>query len=87
MKALILMLKSLHLKTVENVAEMSDQTISTIGMGGRELRTRAQKFLEVQKKVSTADELAAKDDVIRSFRNAWQSPEKKKQTDDEEERG
>jgi hypothetical protein len=65
-EGLILMLKSLHLKTVENVAEMSDQTISTIGMGGRELRTRAQKFLEVQKKASTADELAAKDDVIAS---------------------
>ena len=58
------MLRSLHLRTVEHVADMSDTTIAAIGMGGRELRTRAQAFLETQKSTNVADKLAAKDDEI-----------------------
>jgi len=62
------MLRSMHLRTVENVADMSDTTIAAIGMGGRELKNRAIAFLEVQKSSGVADELAAKDDVIEQLK-------------------
>lgn len=58
------MLRSLHLRTVEMVAEMNDNAISAVGIGGRELKLRAAKFLEVQEGSRTADELAGKDNLI-----------------------
>lgn len=54
-------LKSLNLRTVEAVSEMSDMVAQSVGMGARELRKRAQNFLDTQSSSKIADKLAAKD--------------------------
>lgn len=59
-----LLLKSMHLRTVEAVAEMSDAAVKELGLGGAELRRKAQTFLEVQRDGVKADEISAKDETI-----------------------
>lgn len=59
-----LMLRSMHLRTVEHVRDMSDTVAKAIGLGGSELKKRAATFLEVQKDANAADEIVAKDNVI-----------------------
>lgn len=61
-------LKSLHLRTVEQVAEMSDTVLNSVGMGARELRKRAQTFLDAQSNSKVADKLAAKDNELDELR-------------------
>lgn len=63
----VYILKSMHLRTVEAVAEISDTVIAQMGIGGRELKNRAAKFLEVQSGSKTADQLAAKDELIKDL--------------------
>lgn len=58
------MLKSLHFRTVESVAEMSDAAMAQVGMGARELRKRAIAFLDTQSNTRVADKLAAKDNEL-----------------------
>lgn len=41
-------LKSMHIRTAEALSELSDQQAQQIGMGGREMRKRAQAYLETQ---------------------------------------
>lgn len=62
------MLRSLHLRTVESVAGMSDAVMTTVGMGARELKERANRFLEVQENGRVSDELVAKDNVIEDLK-------------------
>lgn len=57
-------LKSLNLRTVEAVAEMSDMVAQSVGMGSRELRKRAQNFLDAQSSSKMADKLTAKDNEL-----------------------
>lgn len=57
-------LKSMHLRTVEQVAEMSDTVVNSVGMGGRELRKRAQTFLDAQSQSKVADILSRKDNEL-----------------------
>lgn len=61
-------LKSLHLRTVEQVSQMSDITVNSVGMGGRELRKRAQTFLDAQSNSKVADKLAAKDNELEELK-------------------
>lgn len=42
-------LKALNVYTVEQLAEVSDETVERLGMGGRDLRTKAQAFLAAAK--------------------------------------
>lgn len=63
-----LVLKSMHLRTVEAVADMSDAVCKELGLGGTELRRKAQVFLEVQRDGVKADELAAKDNTIEDLK-------------------
>ena len=46
-------LKHLGMRTVEQVAHLSDDMLGQIGPGGRDLRTRAQQFLKPQSEVET----------------------------------
>lgn len=61
-------LKSLHLRTVEAVAEMSDTSLTSVGMGARELRKRAQNFLDAQSTSKVAKQLAAKDHELEELK-------------------
>lgn len=61
-------LKSLHLRTVEAVSEMSDTVAQSVGMGARELRKRALTFLDAQSSSKVADKLAAKDHELDELR-------------------
>lgn len=61
-------LKSLHLRTVEAVSEMSDMVAQSVGMGAKELRKRAQTFLEAQSHSKVADKLAAKDHELEELK-------------------
>lgn len=83
-ESLILMLKSMHLRTVENVAEMTDTTVAQIGMGGGDLRLRAQKFLEVQKGATTADALVEARSEIEELKARLAALEKGHDDEDEE---
>jgi hypothetical protein len=42
----VLMLKGLHIHTVEQLAGVSDAALQNMGPGGRELRQKAQDYLE-----------------------------------------
>lgn len=79
------MLHSMHLKTVENVAEMNDTVIAQIGIGGRELKKRAAKFLEIQVDSQAADQIAAKDDMIKDLLKRLAKLENKGDAEDEDE--
>lgn len=45
--AQVLMLQDIGLRTVEQVAEATEEAISRMGMGGRALKAKAQAFLDV----------------------------------------
>lgn len=79
------MLRSLHIRTVEHVSEMSDTTLAQIGIGGREMRSRAQAFLEAQQTAGVADKLAAKDDLIADLTERLKKLEAKESNSEEEE--
>lgn len=72
-----LLLKSMHLRTVEAVAEMSDAAVKELGLGGSELRRKAQVFLEVQRDGVKADVLAAKDETIADLQRRLKALEAK----------
>lgn len=79
-----LMLRSMHLRTVEHVADMSDTVKSAIGLGGGELQKRAVAYLEVQKDASKADELVAKSNEIEELKKRLKKLEGKKTGSDDE---
>jgi hypothetical protein len=45
-KAQALTLEGMHIRTVEQLAEVNDQSISNMGMGFRELKNKAQEFVK-----------------------------------------
>lgn len=63
-----------NVRTVEQLAELDDAKIMNIGMGGRELRGTAQKFLEVAAKGTAplermvTENLRLRDDLERANR-------------------
>lgn len=79
-----LLLRSMHLRTVEHVAEMTDTVKSAIGLGGGELQKRARAYLDIQKDVKKADESVAKDNVIADLMNRLRKLEKGKHAASEE---
>ena len=51
-------LKAMNIYTVEQLSEVSDETVGRLGMGGRDLRTKAQSFLAVAKDTAMAGKQA-----------------------------
>lgn len=57
--------KSMHVRTVEDVAGMNDADMDRFGMGGRLLRDRARAFIEAKRgSAIVADAMAEKDKQI-----------------------
>lgn len=53
------LLLSLHLRAVEDVAQMNEETIARLGMGGRALKDRAIAWLAAAKDIGTVAEASA----------------------------
>jgi hypothetical protein len=62
----IKMLEYLNIFTVEQLAEIDDQAIQRIGMGGRELVTAAKAYLLKAKDTGGVQALAAENDRMKS---------------------
>lgn len=62
-------LKSLNIHTVEQVAGLSDGQLGAVGMGGRDLRDRATRFLENKATLATVEETARKDAEMAELRD------------------
>lgn len=52
--SMALMLRNLHIRTIEDLSEIGDNVLPNVGMGGRELRTRAVDYLTNGKATQTA---------------------------------
>ena len=50
--SIVLNLKGVHIKTVEQLAGVSDAEMQNMGLGGRELRTKAKRFLEAASSIA-----------------------------------
>lgn len=61
-KAMVLELKSMHILTIEDVANLSDLAVQRIGRGGYSLRERAQAFLDQDKEQELVTRLTAQDE-------------------------
>jgi hypothetical protein len=61
-KAMVLELKSMHIRTIEDVAGLPDTAVQRIGRGGYALRERAQAFLDQAKEQELVTMLTAKDE-------------------------
>lgn len=60
-RALAMTLRAVQIRTVEQLAAVSDGDLGALGMGGRELRTKAQAYLQSAKDAQPlAEALAAK---------------------------
>lgn len=58
-------LRMFHLRTVEDVAEMTEGTLELVGMGARAMRDRARTFVEAGKgRAVVAEAMAEKDKQI-----------------------
>lgn len=57
--------KALRIKTVEQLAEMSDANLHAIGMGGRTWREKAQAFLKAAKDTSAAQAYAQENELLK----------------------
>lgn len=75
----VMMLIGLGIKTVEQLADVSDVNLNTLGMGARELRTKAQTWLEnakdgapLQAALAAKADLEAQRDVDRAAIKALQ---------------
>ncbi|MGI9338549.1 MAG: hypothetical protein ACR2P4_08585 [Gammaproteobacteria bacterium] len=66
-------LKALHIFTAESLASVSDGNLKNIGMGARDLRQKAQKFLEEKAKSAGYDELKAKEAQYESDKAEMQA--------------
>lgn len=64
-RSLALTLKSMHVHTVEALAAISDTHIEKIGVNGRELRAKAQAWLQEAKEGAAATKLAAENQSLR----------------------
>ena len=58
----VMELKYLGFKTVEQVAQMNDQVIQRIGMGGRALKNMAAAFLDDAERIALTAKLTAESD-------------------------
>lgn len=67
---LVRQFKHLHIYTAEQMAGLTEQGISRLGMGGRAHVERAQKFLEHASKMAGASKLQAELDAERERRQA-----------------
>lgn len=61
-KAMVLELKSMHIRTIEDVATLPDTAVQRIGRGGYALRERAIAFLDQAKEQELVTMLTAKDE-------------------------
>ena len=59
-------LKHLNIATVEALAQISDQGIANIGMGGREMVVKAQAYLEAAKTTAIPQHLAAENERMKN---------------------
>ena len=62
-------LKAKNIFTVEAVAELSDQIVEGLGLGGKELREKARKLLGKQKRASEIAEQVRKDNEIADLKS------------------
>lgn len=67
---LVRQFQALHIYTAEQMAGLTEQGISRLGMGGRAHVERAQKFLEHASKMAGASKLQAELDAEREKREA-----------------
>lgn len=70
-----------HIRTVEDLAAVSDANLANLGMGAREIRAAAQKFLEVAAKGTApiermlAENFALKDELGRANKSIAEQAE------------
>lgn len=67
---LVRQFKALHIYTAEQMAGLTEQGISRLGMGGRAHVERAQRFMEHASKMAGASKLQAELDAERERRQA-----------------
>lgn len=66
---MVAMLKLAHIRTVEELADLQDNQLYNIGMGGRELRDKAIRWLQASRDIGqTAEQLAARDAELTILR-------------------
>jgi hypothetical protein len=65
-KAMVAELRHLQIRTVEELANLSDVAVQHIGMGGQMLRTRARGFLDDAEREAHNSQLMAENDQLRS---------------------
>lgn len=65
-RAMIAELKHLQIRTVEELANLSDLAVQHIGMGGTVLRERARAWLDEAQHEAFSAKLVAENDVLRS---------------------
>ena len=65
-KAQIAMLKALSIRSVEQLAGCDDNAIERVGMGGRDLRSKAQAWLKAAKDAAFVTALQAENDRLKS---------------------
>lgn len=59
-------LKFLNIYTVEHVAGLSDAQLQRVGMGARELKVKAQAFLDTARDSGTAQKLALENETMKA---------------------
>jgi hypothetical protein len=59
-------LKHLAIRTVEDLANLSDYQLQSVGMGGQVLRQRARAFLDSAEREALTSQLTAENDLLRS---------------------
>lgn len=76
-KGQVEILKSLHIRTVEDVAGMNDAAMQRFGMGARALRDKAAAFVEAKEgEAVLAEKLAKRDEVIARLEERIEDLEK-----------
>ena len=65
-RAQIAELRAMQIRTVEEMAALSDLAVQRIGMGGLMLRDRARAYLDDSQREALTTKLSAENDVLRS---------------------
>lgn len=63
-KAHVLELKALHIRTVEDIAHMSDTGLQKIGMGAREMQDKARAYLDDADRMKLTEQQSAEIDRL-----------------------